>query len=154
IAGGKAELLHRFDFGETSSKIVTLEQLSRFLSLQDQPVVFTNGYFDEICAGHLKFLQQLKVLRGFNVVGINSDRVITEQKGRAPLLNERERAMLLSSVETVDRVVIFDDPDASRLIERIRPQVVVKGERFREQTLPEAVAIEAAGARIEYLQEY
>lgn len=154
VSFSKAELLHRFDFGETSSKIVTLEQLSRFLSLQDQPVVFTNGYFDEICAGHLKFLQQLKVLRGFNVVGINSDRVITEQKGRAPLLNERERAMLLSSVETVDRVVIFDDPDASRLIERIRPQVVVKGERFREQTLPEAVAIEAAGARVEYLQEY
>ena len=150
----KPELLHRMDFGETSSKIVTLEQLSRHLAQQEQPVVFTNGYFDDLSAGHLKFLHQLKVLRGFNVVAINSDRVIAEQKGQPPLLNERERAMLLSSIEAVDRVVIFDEADASRLIERIHPQIVVKGERYREVDLPEAGAIAEVNARLEYLKEY
>ena len=125
----KNELLHRFDYGETFAKIVTQEKLYRNLP-QEIPVVFTNGYFDEISAGHLKFLHQLNTLKGFNVVAINSDRSITKQKGHPPLLNERERALLLSAIEAVDRVIIFDDADASSLIRNIRPAIVVKGKHF------------------------
>jgi len=149
----KNELLQRYDFGETSSKIMTPEQLCRSLP-QELPVVFTNGFFDEISAGHLKFLHQLKTLKGFNVVAINSDKSITEQKGQPPLLNERERALLLSAIEAVDRVVIFNDPDASSLIRNIRPQMVVKGEHFRKKKLPEKEAIEETGAKLEYFPEY
>jgi cytidyltransferase-like protein len=90
---------------------------------QEIPIVFTNGYFDEISAGHLKFLHQLNTLKGFNVVAINSDRSITKQKGHPPLLNERERALLLSAIEAVDRVIIFDDADASSLIRNIEESV-------------------------------
>ena len=150
----KSELLHRFEFGESSSKIVTLEQLCRYLPHQDLPVVFTNGYFDEISSGHLKFLQQLQTLKGFNVVGINSDRQIEVQKGRPPLLNERERALLLSAVEAVNRVVIFDEPNAEELILRMKPNIVVKGERYRNQEIPESAAIKTVGAKLEYIQEY
>lgn len=153
ISFTKNELLQRFDFGETSSKIMTSEQLCRNLP-RDLPVIFTNGYFDDISAGHLKFLHQLKTLKGFNVVGINSDSSISEQKGELPLLNERERALLLSAVEAVDRVVIFNERDASSLIKCIRPQTVVKGERFRNKQLPEKKAIEETGAKLEYLPEY
>ena len=149
----KNELIQRFDFGETSSKIMTSEQLCRNLP-RDLPVIFTNGYFDDISAGHLKFLHQLKTLKGFNVVGINSDSSISEQKGELPLLNERERALLLSAVEAVDRVVIFNERDASSLIKCIHPQTVVKGERFRNKQLPEKKAIEETGAKLEYLPEY
>jgi len=148
----KNELLQRFDYGETSAKIVTQEKLYRNLP-QEIPVVFTNGYFDEISAGHLKFLHQLNTLKGFNVV-INSDRSITKQKGHPPLLNERERALLLSAIEAVDRVIIFDDADASSLIRNIRPTIVVKGKHFEKQLLPEQEAIRESGAKLEYFPEY
>ena len=153
VSFSKNELLQRYDFGETSSKIMTPEQLCRSLP-QELPVVFTNGYFDEISAGHLKFLHQLKTLKGFNVVAINSDKSITEQKGQPPLLNERERALLLSAIEAVDRVVIFNEQDASSLIRSIRPQTIVKGEHFRKKKLPEKEAIEETGAKLEYFPEY
>ena len=84
----------------------------------------------------MKFLDQLKTLNGFNVVGINSDKSIDEQKGALPLLNERERALLLSAVEAVDRVVIFNEHDAGSMIRRIRPQIVVKGQRFLNKKMP------------------
>jgi len=150
----RSDLLHRFEYGETSGKIMTLEQLSRYLPHQELPLIFTNGYFDDISAGHLKFLHQLKTLNGFNVVAINSDRSISQEKGDAPLLNERERAMLLSSVESVNRVIIFDEADASHLIRTLRPVRVVKGERYRNQSLPEKDAIDEVGALIEFFPEY
>ena len=149
----KNELLQRFDFGESSTKIMTLEQLCRNLP-SELPVVFTNGFFDNISAGHLKFLDQLKTLKGFNVVGINSDSSIAEQKGELPLLNECERALLLSAVEAVDRVVIFNELDAGSMIRRIRPQIVVKGKRFLNKQLPEKKAIEETGAKLEFFLEY
>ena len=153
VSFSKNELLHRFDYGETSSKIMTTEKLLSTLP-QELPIVFTNGYFDEISAGHLKFLHQLKTLKGFNVVAINSDRSIAKQKGQPPLLNERERALLLSTIEAVDRIIIFDDPDAGNLIRNIRPAIVVKGERFRKQQLPEQEAIQKTGAQLEYFPKY
>ena len=153
VSFSKNELLHRFDYGETSSKIMTTEKLLSTLP-QELPIVFTNGYFDEISAGHLKFLHQLKTLKGFNVVAINSDRSIAKQKGQPPLLNERERALLLSTIEAVDRIIIFDDPDAGNLIRNIRPAIVVKGERFRKQQLPEQEAIQNTGAQLEYFPKY
>ena len=153
VSFSKNELLHRFDYGETSSKIMTTEKLLSTLP-QKLPIVFTNGYFDEISAGHLKFLHQLKTLKGFNVVAINSDRSIAKQKGQPPLLNEQERALLLSTIEAVDRIIIFDDPDASNLIRNIRPAIVVKGERFRKQQLPEQKAIQKTGAQLEYFPKY
>jgi len=153
ISFSKKELLLRFDLGETSSKIMTPEQLC--LSLSDETsIVFTNGFFDDISVGHLKFLHQLRTFKGFNIVAINSDSSIKMQKGKPPLLNELERALLLSSIEAVDRVVIFDGMDASSLILRIRPQTVVKGKHFKKIDLPEKKAIEEVGSKLKYLPKY
>ncbi len=149
----KNELLQRFEFGESSIKISTLERLCRTLP-NDLPIIFTNGFFDNISAGHLKFLDQLKTLKGFNIVGINSDESIAKQKGNPPLLNERERAMLLSAIEAVDRVVIFNELDASSMISSIRPQVIVKGKSFINKKMPEKKAIEEIGAQLEFFPEY
>ena len=102
----------------------------------------------------MKFLDQLKTLKGFNVVGINSDNSINEQKGALPLLNERERALLLSAVEAVECVVFFNELDASSMIRRIRPQIVVKGKRFLNKQLPEKKDIEETGAKLEFFLEY
>ncbi len=149
----KNELLQRFEFGESSMKISSLEQLCQTLP-KDLPVIFTNGFFDNISAGHLKFLDQLKTLKGFNVVGINSDKSITKQKGKPPLLNERERAMLLSAIEAVDRVVIFNELDASSMISSIRPHVIVKGKSFLNKKMPEEKVIKEIGAKLEFFPEY
>ena len=153
ISFSKTELLRRFDHGETSSKIMTPEQLCQSFS-QRLPIVFTNGFFDEISAGHLKFLHQLKTLKGFNIVAINSDDSINKQKGAPPLLNETERAILISAIESVDRVIIFHENDASNLIRKIRPKTIVKGEHFRNIQLPEKKAIEEIGAKIQYFPKY
>ena len=88
------------------------------------------------------------------MVGINSDKSIDEQKGALPLLNERERASLLSAVEAVDRVVIFNELDAGSMIRRIRPEIVVKGKRFIDKKMPEEKAIEETGAKLEFFPEY
>ena len=87
-------------------------------------------------------------------MAINSDRIISQQKGAAPLLNERERALLLSAIESINRVIIFDDIDASHLIRSLRPEMIVKGEHYRNQSLPEQEAIDEVGASIEFFPEY
>ena len=87
-------------------------------------------------------------------MAINSDRIISQQKGAAPLLNERERALLLSAIESINRVIIFDDIDASHLIRTLRPKMIVKGEHYRNQSLPEHDAIDEVGASIEFFPEY
>ena len=149
-----SELIHRFDFGEKYEKIVSLDQLNKYLKEKKDKVVFTNGFFDNISASHLKFLQQMKNLNGFNIVALNSDRVISLKKGSPPLLNERERALLLSSIDNVDRVIIFDEENASNLITTIKPSIVVKGERYSKKTLPEVEAINKVGAEVKYFKEY
>ena len=88
------------------------------------------------------------------MVGINSDSSIAAQKGELPLLNERERALLLSAVEAVDRVVIFNEHVASAIIRKIRPQIVVKGKSFLNKKMPEEKAIEETGAKLEFFPEY
>ncbi len=153
ISFSKKDLLKRFDHGDTSTKIMNSEQVCSSLS-EKLPVVFTNGYFDEISSGHLKFLHSLKTLKGFNIVAINSDKSILKQKGTPPLLNELERAILVAAIESVDRVIIFNEKDASELIRKIRPETIVKGEHFRHKNLPEKKAIDEIGAKIKFFKTF
>ena len=153
ISFSKKDLLKRFEQGDTSSKIMSSEQVCSSLP-EKLPVVFTNGYFDEISSGHLKFLHSLKTLKGFNIVAINSDKSILKQKGTPPLLNELERAILLAAIESVDRVIIFNEKDASELIRKIRPETIVKGEHFRHKNLPEKKAIDEIGAKIKFFKTF
>ena len=82
------------------------------------------------------------------------DKSILNQKGTPPLLNELERAILVSAIESVDRVVIFNEKDASDLIRKIRPVTIVKREHFLNKNLPEKKAIEEIGAKIKFFQKF
>ena len=138
-----------------SRKITTPRRLAEeTASDRETPLVFTNGYFDRLSAGHLRFLIEASKIPGKLVVAINSDRSILKQKGRCPLLNEKDRARLLASLESVHRVVVFDTPDASALIRALSPRIVIKGEQFRNVAIPERKAIEAVGATVEYLRHF
>ncbi len=150
----KSDLLQKLDLGIGSSKIVSLDIMLSYLKQQTLPVVFTNGYFDKISAGHLKFLQQMQQFRGVRIVAINSDYSIEQQKGTPPMLNEKERASILASIEMIDWVIVFDELNANHLIEQLKPSIVVKGEPHHHQQLAEQKVIDAVGATVHYLPEY
>jgi D-beta-D-heptose 7-phosphate kinase / D-beta-D-heptose 1-phosphate adenosyltransferase len=137
-----------------SRKLISLEALKEELELKKTAVIFTNGYFDQLSAGHLRFLLEVGKIKGKLIVAINSDQSILSQKGSLPLLNEKTRSRLLASLENVHRVIIFDDENASELIEHIKPHIVVKGEQFKDVAIPEQNAIQAVGAKIQYVHHF
>lgn len=90
-------------------------------------IVFTNGCFDIIHKGHVRYLREAKKLGDILVVGLNSDRSVKRIKPKRPINNEDDRAEVLSSLESVDYVVIFDQDTPYELIKFLRPHILVKG---------------------------
>jgi rfaE bifunctional protein nucleotidyltransferase chain/domain len=90
-------------------------------------VVFTNGHFDLLHAGHVRYLQAARDMGDVLIVGVNSDGSSRARKPGRPLVPEQDRAELLAALACVDAVVIFDDPTAVGLVEALRPEVYVKG---------------------------
>lgn len=137
-----------------SKKITTLEMLKEEIRMNDTPLIFTNGFFDNISAGHLRFLLEISKFPGKLVVAINSDKCIKRLKGSFPILRETDRARMLASIENVHHIIVFSDDDASHLIRSLHPDIVVKGETFRGTEIPEQKAIEEVGAKIEYIPHF
>ena len=138
-----------------SQKIVTVEQLLESSNFKKaSQIVFTNGYFDNLSAGHLRFLQEMERFQGEKVVAINSDSSIENSKGKRPLLNQEDRARLLASIQSVTWVLIFDEDNASNLIEQIRPDLVIKGEIFKSKSISEEASIIKIGSKIKYLEHF
>jgi rfaE bifunctional protein nucleotidyltransferase chain/domain len=97
-------------------------------NLKNKKIVFTNGCFDILHVGHVRYLSQAKALGDILVVGINSDRSVSQLKGPTrPIQNENDRAEILSSLKSVDLVTIFDEETPLELIKLLQPDVLVKG---------------------------
>jgi len=111
--------------------VVSIEQLEALgddLRKQGQRVVFTNGHFDLLHVGHLRYLQAARTLGDVLVVGVNDDVVTTARKGPGrPIVPEDERAELLAGLACVDYVTIFHEPTAERTVALLRSAVYVKG---------------------------
>lgn len=91
-------------------------------------VVFTNGVFDLIHAGHIDYLKKAKSLGQVLILGLNGDESVRNIKGdKRPILNEKERAFIVSNLKPVDYVVIFDEDTPANVIEKLVPDVLVKG---------------------------
>ena len=91
-------------------------------------VVFTNGCFDLLHVGHVALLERAKRLGDLLIVGVNSDRSVRILKGaNRPIVGQRDRALLLAALESVDYVTVFSDATPQRLVERLRPHVLIKG---------------------------
>ncbi len=98
------------------------------LKSQNKKVVFTNGVFDILHSGHVDYLNKAKALGDILIVGINSDKSVKKIKGdKRPILNETERAFLISNLKAVDFVTLFDDDTPIKIIEKLIPDVLVKG---------------------------
>ena len=112
-------------------------------------LVFTNGVFDLLHPGHVRYLQDARDLGDRLIVGINSDRSVRSIKGPSrPVTPEQERAEILLALEPVDAVVIFDEETPFELIRRIQPDVLVKGADWGEDAIVGRDVVEARGGKV------
>lgn len=112
-------------------------------------LVFTNGVFDLLHVGHVRYLAAARALGEALVVAINSDRSVRELKGPdRPVFAERERAEILAALRSVDYVVIFDDVSPRSLIKQLLPDVLVKGGDYRIDEIHGREEVEAAGGKV------
>lgn len=112
-------------------------------------IVFTNGVFDILHAGHVGFLRRAKELGDLLVVGVNSDASARRLKGaNRPINSERDRLALVAALDPVDYVVLFDEETPAEVIRALRPDIHVKGGDYAGQELPEAEAVREVGGRV------
>ena len=115
-------------------------------------IVFTNGCFDVLHAGHVRYLTKAREMGDFLVIGLNSDDSVRRLKGNGrPINTEDDRAEVLDALRAVDAVTIFDEPTAEALIAMVRPDVYVKGGDYTLETLPEAKIVQEYGGRVEFV---
>jgi len=130
-------------------KIKTLEEMLQVrseLRAQGRKLVFTNGCFDLLHVGHVRYLNQARALGDALVVAINSDRSVRENKGEGrPLVPEAERAEVLSALACVDYVTIFDEGTPQSVIDAIVPDVLVKGADWGLSEIVGRETVEKAG---------
>ena len=135
-----------------NSAILTLEEaILRFgrEKRNGRRVVFTNGCFDLLHPGHIRSLELARALGDALIVGLNSDASVRQLKGEGrPVIPERERAEILSALESVDAVVIFDDLTPRELISRLLPDILVKGGDWPGDQIVGREEVEAAGGRV------
>jgi rfaE bifunctional protein nucleotidyltransferase chain/domain len=112
-------------------------------------IVFTNGVFDLLHPGHVRYLQQARALGDALVVGVNSDRSVRAIKGPSrPIVPEDERAEVLAALACVDAVVVFDDETPHELIAALQPDVLVKGDDWAADAIVGRDIVEARGGNV------
>ena len=115
-------------------------------------VVFTNGCFDILHAGHVRYLTAARAQGDVLILGLNSDASVRRLKGPSrPINNEQDRAEVVGALAAVDAVVIFGEDTAETLIAKVRPAVYVKGGDYTRETLPEARIVEAYGGEVAFI---
>ncbi len=120
---------------KVSSLAALLPKLT-FLRKQGKKIVFTNGCFDLLHVGHVRLLQKAKSYGDFLIVGLNSDSSVKKLKGKnRPLCGEKDRAEVLAALEAVDSVVLFKEETPYQLIEKIKPDILVKGGDYHHGTV-------------------
>ena len=136
-----------------ADKVLSRDALADVVASQRaarSPVVFTNGVFDLLHVGHVRYLEFARGLGGMLVVGINSDASVRRlQKGAdRPIVPEAERAEVVAALACVDYVCVFDETLPEVTIRALRPDVHVKSAQYKADDLPEKAAVEEGGGRV------
>ena len=119
------------------------------LRAADRRIVFTNGVFDILHPGHLRYLQQARALGDALIVGLNADASVRRNKGpERPINPQEERAEILEALACVDAVVLFEDDTPDRIIKAIQPDILVKGADWGENAIVGRDTVEARGGRV------
>jgi len=131
---------------------VTIDEASTFaagIRARGGTVVFTNGVFDLLHPGHIRYLHDARQLGDALIVGVNSDRSVRANKGSdRPVTPEAERAEILLALESVDAVAIFDEDTPAEIIKSVQPDVLVKGADWGADNIVGRDTIEARGGRV------
>ena len=132
-----------------NERIIESENIKKELSelkKKSKKIVFTNGCFDIIHAGHISYLNEAKALGDILIVGLNSDKSVRRLKGAdRPVVNERDRAYILANLKPVDYVVIFDEDTPYELIKEIKPDVLVKGADYKGKSIAGSDIVKSSG---------
>jgi len=140
----------------SEGKILPRSDLAELLALDrsaGKTIVFTNGCFDLLHAGHVKYLQQARNLGDLLVLGLNSDESIRRLKGeKRPLLEETERAQILAALDCIDYLTIFGEDTPLELLQVVRPQILVKGGDYQTDEVVGKNLVESYGGRVELIQ--
>lgn len=137
--------------GERIVMATLRDVLAKTLSWREagKTIVFTNGVFDILHPGHVRYLTAARSLGDVLVVAVNSDRSVRGNKGPSrPINPEQERAEVLSALACVDAVVIFDEPTPHDLVSAIQPDILVKGADWAEDAIVGRDVVEARGGRV------
>jgi len=137
---------------KSGSKIKSIDQLIGQLKWHrghKQKIVFTNGCFDVLHRGHIEFLSFCKKQGDIVILGLNSDKSVKIIKGPdRPINNQLDRAAVLSALETVDYIVIFDEPDPLETIKKVKPDVLVKGQDWAQKGVVGREFVESTGGKV------
>ncbi len=127
---------------------MTLEEA--FAKRQGRRLVFTNGVFDVLHAGHVTYLQQARQLGDLLIVGVNSDESVRGlNKGpNRPVNGQEDRVLVLEALRAVDGAVVFDEQTPEAIIEQLRPEVHVKGGDYAVEDMPEARIVQGYGGEV------
>ena len=133
-------------------KIATVEELKAIVAAaksQEKKIVFTNGCFDILHAGHLYLLREAKRLGDLLIVALNSDSSVKQIKGPdRPILAQGERTELIAALEMVDYVTIFDEADPGSLIKALEPSVLAKGGDWAQDKIVGREVVEGYGGKV------
>lgn len=120
---------------------------------EGKTVVATNGCFDILHAGHVRYLEKTKSFADVLIVLLNSDKSVKSIKGPTrPINNENDRAEVLDALKSVDYVVLFDEDSPRNLLDEIKPDVYTKGADYTIETLPESDIMKKNGIRVEFIE--
>ena len=129
-----------------------IEKFCEVLRKSGKRVVFTNGCFDILHAGHVRYLEKARALGDCLVLGLNSDASVRRLKGPSrPVNREEDRAEVVGALKSVDYVTVFDEPTASELIALVKPAVYAKGGHYTLDTLPEAKIVQSYGGEVAFI---
>lgn len=135
--------------------LLAMDKIASFcdtLRAKGKCIVFTNGCFDILHAGHVRYLAAARALGDCLVVGLNTDASVRRLKGKTrPINGEFDRAEVIGALAAVDYVVLFNEPTASALIEKVRPTIYVKGGDYMKKTLPEAQIVKKYGGKVHFI---
>mgnify|MGYP005755187255 CR=1 FL=1 len=136
-------------------QVLRRENVAEFvhnLQKSGKTVVATNGCFDILHVGHVRYLQKTKTFADYSIVLLNSDKSVRSIKGEGrPINNENDRAEILCALSCVDYVVLFDEDSPRNLLDEIKPDVYTKGADYNMETLPEADIMIKNGTRVEFI---
>ncbi len=136
-------------------RIVTQEEIIKIVregQEEGKTFVATNGCFDILHVGHVRYLEKTKSLADFSIVMLNSDKSVKLIKGDSrPINNQDDRAEILTALKCVDYVVLFEERSPASLLEKIKPDIYTKGADYTLETLPEREIVEKNGIKVEFI---